>query len=50
MCRQRTESVAKFTSTKSAHWKSSELLATQPKVHIGTLKVNVNFKTQSQQQ
>ena len=39
MCRQRTESVANFTSTISAQWKSSELLATQPKVHIGTLKV-----------
>jgi len=32
--------VETFTSTKSTHWQNSNELATRPKVHISSLKVN----------
>ena len=36
-----TFSVDTFTSTKSTHWKDSNILATRPKVHNSILKVKL---------
>ena len=38
-------SVDTFTSTKSTHWKNSNILATRPKVHNSILKVNPSGHT-----
>ena len=35
-----------FTSTKSTHWKNSNILATRPKVHNSIPKVNMYAPTE----